>query len=128
LKVRIIATGLGARLGAIVTRQVVFLIVLWALLLVAAPGQVFANGFRCPSTDRIIDTGDSIAKVESDCGSPQSRTDVFGNACRKYGGCTKVKMGERWVYDFGSNYLVRYLFFANGLLTMIEEGGYGGKN
>ena len=108
------------------TRRVVASAVLWAVLLVSGERLVFADGFRCPITDRLIETGDSTAKVMQDCGAPKSRTDVLGAACfSKTGRCPRVKTGERWVYDFGSNYLVLYLLFKNDLLAIIETGMYG---
>jgi hypothetical protein len=111
-----------------IARRVVFSMVLWAVVLVSGEGLVSADGFRCPTKDRLIETGDSIAKVLADCGAPKSRTDVTETACRKTGSCAKFKAGERWVYDFGSNYLVRYLLFRDDLLALIETGMYGGEH
>jgi len=37
-------------------------------------------------------------------------------------------VGERWTYDFGRTYFVRYLLFLNGRLAHIAEGEYGEKS
>jgi len=107
-------------------RWVGFTLVLWAVLLFSAEGLAWADGFRCPATDRLVDTGDTMDKVVKNCGTPKSRMDVIETACTKSGKCAEFKTGERWVYDFGSNYLVRYLLFKEDLLCLIETGMYGG--
>jgi len=94
-----------------IASRVVYSMVVWAGLLVSP--DAFADGFRCPTTDRLVETGDTMAKVLKDCGTPKSRTDLIETACTKSGRCAKFKTGERWVYDFGSSYFVHHLLFKD---------------
>jgi hypothetical protein len=92
------------------------------------PGAVACaeDGFRCPTTSRLVQVGDSARKVEKRCGPPDEREPVVEEYCDSDGDCRR-RGGERWTYDFGRTYFVRYLLFFNGLLTRIEEGDYGDK-
>lgn len=83
------------------------------------------DGFRCPTTSRLVQVGDSARKVEQRCGHPDAREPVVEEYCDQ-GQCGR-RTGERWTYDFGRTYFVRYLLFYSGLLTRIEEGEYGEK-
>jgi hypothetical protein len=84
------------------------------------------DGFRCPSTGLLVEVGDSARKVEKRCGRPDVRDPVVEDQCTDQGHCTR-RVGERWTYDFGRSYFVRYLLFWNGLLAQINDGDYGEK-
>jgi hypothetical protein len=84
------------------------------------------EGLRCPSTGRLVQVGDSSRKVEKRCGPPDAREPVVDEQCTDQGYCSR-RVGERWTYDFGQTYFVRYLLFWNGRLAQIEEGEYGEK-
>jgi hypothetical protein len=83
------------------------------------------DGFRCPITGRLVQVGDSARRVEKRCGRPDAREPLVEEYCDQ-GHCTR-RTGERWTYDFGRTYFVRYLLFFNGSLTRIEDGEYGEK-
>jgi hypothetical protein len=91
-------------------------------------GMAWAQeGLRCPLTGRLVQVGDSTRKVEKLCGPPDDREPVADNQCNGQGYCTR-RVGERWTYDFGRTYFVRYLLFWNGKLAQIAEGEYGDKS
>jgi len=85
------------------------------------------DGLRCPSTGRLVQVGDSARKVEKRCGRPDAREPVVEEHCNDQGDCRR-RVGERWIYDFGQTYFVRYLLFWDGQLAQIEEGEYGKKS
>jgi hypothetical protein len=98
------------------------IVILGACLAVpVATSPAAAEGFRCPSSGRFVEVGDSTAKVERSCGPPKQREDE----CTENGYCFTAKIGERWVYDFGAAYFVRYLLFLDGKLSQIADGDYG---
>lgn len=97
----------------------------WFALSLLSASSAFADGFLCPKTGRWILIGDSSAVVLKRCGPPTSREDVMNEGCTTSGRYCFGKIGERWVYDFDSTYLVRYLLFINGRLTQIQAGEYG---
>ena len=95
------------------------------LALCAMSTRASADGFRCPQSDRLVEVGDSSVDVEESCGPPKSRTDVTARQCAKQGSCWTVKVGERWVYDFGPGYFERHLLFMGDRLNQIQSGEYG---
>jgi hypothetical protein len=95
------------------------------LLLLAATPSVAEESFLCPKTQRWISVGDTPARVLKKCGQPKLREDVTRDGCTDDGMYCFGKVGERWVYDFGRTYLVRFLLFQDNRLTQIETGGYG---
>ena len=99
-----------------------------ALLLLASEGGVWAEGFRCPKTDRLVEIGYSTKKVVARCGQPMSREDLIETDCSESGACYPVKTGEIWYYDFGRSYFTRILYFKGGLLIKVEEGTYGKRD
>ncbi len=76
----------------------------------------WAEGFRCPRTGRIIDEGDTTFDVRAKCGEPSSQERI---SSRRRG------VDERWIYDFGPQYLTRVLWFKNGQLIQVDVGWYG---
>lgn len=94
-------------------------------LLAATPSLASEDGFWCPKSGHWVSIGDSESKVLKKCGPPQNRKDVLYKGCTDSGLCYDGKVGERWTYDFGSTYLVRFLLFQDDRLTLIEEDDYG---
>jgi hypothetical protein len=113
----------GARMSP---RKSVVALVLVGLTSLPAAVACAQEGLRCPSTGRLVQVGDSSRKVEKRCGPPDAREPVVDERCTDQGYCTR-RVGERWTYDFGQTYFVRYLLFWNGRLAQIEEGEYGEK-
>jgi len=75
-----------------------------------------ADGFRCPRTDRLINEGDTSGEVSSKCGASTSQQRVGGR---------RQQFDEQWIYDFGSNFLTRILWFKRGRLVRVDVGEYG---
>jgi len=100
-------------------------VALWAGLSLPGALACAQDGFRCPPTGRLVQVGDAPHKVEKYCGSPDAREPVVEEYCDQ-GRCTR-RWGERWTYDFGRTYFVRYLLFFGGSLSRIDSGDYGEK-
>jgi hypothetical protein len=88
-----------------------------ALLLLSNESHAFADGFRCPRTDRLVEEGDTMSQVWVSCGTPRVRQNILGRR--------GAKSGELWIYDFGPSYFVRILRFNGNYLTNIADGMYG---
>jgi hypothetical protein len=99
-------------------------LVVGAFLLVLAEHSALADGFRCKKTDKLVNTGDSMAQVQSKCGPPTQREDIIANDCTDLT-CYPYKSGERWFYDFGHYDLIRILLFKFGILQQVDYGMYG---
>jgi hypothetical protein len=97
------------------------------LLLLASGGRAWAEGFRCPKTDRLIEVGDPVKKVVATCGQPASKEDLIETHCDSPTTCYEVRTGEIWTYDFGPAYLTRILYLKGGFLIRVDEGMYGKK-
>jgi hypothetical protein len=106
------------------TIRKLFSMMMLAVAMLVATATASAEGFICPTTKKHVDVGDSMENVEANCGAPKQREDVMGRRCSKAGGCWEVKVGERWTYDFGQTYFIRYLLFLYGQLSQIEVGEY----
>jgi hypothetical protein len=106
-------------------RRTLALLACYGMLLSASP-LLAADSFLCPRTKKWVSIGDGPSKVLEKCGSPKYREDVAREGCTDDGLHCFGKLGERWVYDFGRAYLMRYLLFVEGRLTQSEEGEYGG--
>ena len=90
------------------------------------PGRALASGdsMYCPKSHGWVSVGDLPSKVLAKCGEPKLRDPVVHEGCTDDGyRCNRV-VGERWVYDFGWGYLIRYLLFQRGRLMQIEDGDY----
>lgn len=101
---------------------------LLAVTLAATP----AHAFRCGS--RLVTEGDSRAEVLAKCGNPADierrsvwRQPVVWLHGRPYhvGNETIEIPLETWVYNLGSNKLMRRLRFEDGRVVAIETLGYG---
>jgi Protein of unknown function (DUF2845) len=78
------------------------------------PGLVSA-GMRCGS--RIIDKGTSSVEVSSFCGDPAQVDRVTGIEA-------DVQI-EFWTYNFGPNLLMERVRIKNGVVTDVQDLGYG---
>jgi hypothetical protein len=95
------------------------------LLSLLTPAVALADeSLLCPKTHKWISIGDRAGRVLKRCGEPKVREDVTREGCTDDGNYCFGKVGERWIYDFGSTYFVRYLLFIDGRLTQIESGDY----
>ena len=112
------------------------------LLATFFPGPAMA--FRCGA--ELVTIGDTRDEVRDICGEPQSVETWTEERLRSYPLEPYIPYGygrdrryenpyayqpfkivrvEEWVYNLGSNRLIRYLRFENGRLRKIETGGYG---
>ncbi len=106
-------------------------------LILAAP----AHALRC--NHRVIQVGDTVARVADHCGPPDHVTswqeEIYeggvyspkrrGRPSGRFRGRYAKRIivsHERWIYNFGSTRLIRHLTFENGILKKIETGGRGG--
>jgi hypothetical protein len=93
--------------------------------LVASP----ALAMRCGQS--LIAKGDHAAKVRRFCGEPMSVEVRFGRGL--YSGPESVYLPglftdvriEEWTYNFGPRKLMRTVRLENGIVTAIEDLGYG---
>ena len=102
------------------------------LLLLLTPAA-FANsdGMRCGNA--LITRGDSILRVQHECGDPTYASQyvvyglrpVFDGLLHVYGDQTVPITVEEWTYNFGSTRFMRKLRFENGELVTIESLEYG---
>jgi hypothetical protein len=93
-----------------------------------------AHAMRCGN--RLVDRGDSAARVQRLCGEPTqvTRRLVERERAVHRRGPGGVVISERvtvtvevqeWVYDRGPRRLVRVLTFEDGELVALATGGYG---
>jgi hypothetical protein len=87
------------------------------LFLCGLASPVFAESFYCPTTDRLLDVGDTTADVLAKCGPPTMTNEVWG----RRGRVSYV----RWVYDFGNEYFVRFVLIKHDHVFRIDDGAYG---
>jgi hypothetical protein len=100
--------------------------------LFAWSGAASSDSFRCGS--KLMTDGDSTAKVEALCGTPESieRREVLRRPIRWYRGrpyylsydFVPIPV-EYWTYNLGPNKLMRRLRFEDGLLVEVETLGHG---
>ena len=93
-------------------------------ILLAVSGDAGAYGsLRC--SGRIVDVGDSTAKVLSLCGAPSSRiasqTPVRAANVSGFTRFVGYSTSEQWVYDRGWGKFPAVLFFDDGVLRRIEH-------
>lgn len=102
------------------------------ILALLACGTAGADSFRCGS--RLVHEGDTRAEVVAKCGDP---TDVehrsiwrrptywhHGRAISLGTDFVEIPV-ELWLYNLGSNQLMRRVRFEDGLVVEIETLGYG---
>jgi hypothetical protein len=104
-----------------------------ALLLFGVLACSPAFAFRCGT--KLVSEGDSRSEVAAKCGEPTEivsqgsifRRPVVWNYGRPYyigDGFIEVPV-ETWLYNLGTNKLMRRLRFEGGFVTDIETLGYG---
>jgi hypothetical protein len=104
-----------------------------ALLLFGVLACSPAFAFRCGT--KLVSEGDSRSEVAAKCGEPTEivsqgsifRRPVVWNYGRPYyigEGFIEVPV-ETWLYNLGTNKLMRRLRFEGGCVTEIETLGYG---
>jgi len=128
--------------GGSILRGFYALAVLAATGLASAPAR--ADGMQCG--ERLVTSGDTLYKVRSTCGDPDDarhRVEYRTVRVRVPGPCLEENGRRRcereteqtievvideWVYDFGKNRFVEYLYFEQGNLVRVSEGSYGHKD
>lgn len=103
-----------------------------ALLCLLFASPVLAETLRCGN--KLVYEGDEAAKVEARCGKPTqiSHSTIFKYPSVWHNG-RLYRLGdqevavpvETWLYNFGSNKLMRKLRFEDGVLMEIETLEYG---
>ena len=117
-----------------------FLFALLLVLSVARQTYAFNDDFQCGN--KLVSLGDRKYEVLVKCGQPSSRDSHYETRIKRdfYRDLNPPRESERyraplfaeeevevedWVYNFGSNRLLRFLTFENGILVSIETGDYG---
>ncbi len=112
------------------------------LLWLSLAGLAHADGMYCGN--KLVSDGDSPYAVRNLCGTPDQavqRTELRTVQQWVDGPCLyrgQVRCGQmvqytvevhidEWLYDFGTNQLIRNLVFENGRLVRLYTGGYGQK-
>jgi len=85
--------------------------------------------FDC--SGRIIEVGISRADVLAACGKPSwrdQRTDSWIDGIQPDGTILVSVYTEEWIFDFGSDRLLHFLYFRDDKVAAIFTGGYGGRS
>jgi hypothetical protein len=80
---------------------------------------------------RIIEAGVPLADVLAACGPPawrDQRTDSWIDGIRPDGTVLVSVFTEEWIFDFGPDRLLHFLYFRDGKVAAIRTGGYGGRS
>ena len=118
--------------------QVFFTLILF--LFAAGQARAFNDDFHCGN--KLVSLGDRKYEVLVKCGQPSYRDSHYERRIKRdfYRDLNPPRESERyreplfaeetveveeWVYNFGSNRLLRFLTFENGILVSIETGDYG---
>lgn len=104
---------------------------LFALLSLTTWGVCHADtNFRCGN--HLVYEGDTMAKVESLCGSPTQRThstlvkpQTIWRDGRPYSLGETIVQVDTWTYNFGPQKFMREMRFEDGGLIRIDTLGYG---
>lgn len=110
-------------------RRVVRLLLAAALILLAP--RAGADSLRCDGG--LVAVGDSKLDLLGKCGQPALReavaeeraslqVDAAGTAVSGQRAAVTV---ERWTYNFGPRRFVQHVRLEGGLVTAVEQGGYG---
>jgi len=84
--------------------------------------------FDC--SGRIIEAGVPQADVLAACGPPawrDQRTDSWVDGIRSDGTVLVSVFTEEWIFDFGPDRLLHFVYFQDGKVTSVRTGGYGGR-
>lgn len=103
------------------------LTILTLLLLLCPAAFANSDGMRCGNA--LITRGDSVLRVQHECGDPAYASQyvvyglrpVFNGPLNIYGDQTVPITVEEWTYNFGSTRFMRKLRFENGQLVTIES-------
>ncbi|HET7544850.1 MAG TPA: DUF2845 domain-containing protein [Polyangiaceae bacterium] len=127
--------------GGSMLRRISALAALAAIGLPTTPAR--ADGMQC--RDRLVSSGDTLYQVRATCGEPDDashRIEYRTVRVRRPGACveengrrrcdTEVEQTievviDEWVYDFGKNRFLEFLYFEQGKLVRVTEGSYGHK-
>jgi len=85
--------------------------------------------FDC--SGRIIGVGVPQADVLAACGPPawrDQRTDSWVEGIRPDGTVLVSVSTEEWIFDFGPDRLLHFVYFRDGRVADIRTGGYGGRS
>lgn len=85
--------------------------------------------FEC--SGRIIGVGVPRADVLAACGPPaweDRRTDSWFEGTRPDGTVLVSVFTEEWIFDFGRDRLLHFVYFRDGMVADIRTGGYGGRS
>jgi len=85
--------------------------------------------FDC--SGRIIEAGIPQADVLAACGPPawrDQRTDSWIDEIRRDGTVLVSVYTEEWIFDFGADRLLYFVYFRDGKVAAIRTGGYGGRS
>jgi len=80
---------------------------------------------------RIIAVGVPLADVLAACGPPawrDQRTDSWVDGIRPDGTVLVSVFTEEWIFDFGPDRLLHFLYFRDGKVAAIRTGGYGARS
>jgi hypothetical protein len=94
-----------------------------AVPLLFAAARADADNFRCPNGS-IVSTGDSMSEVMVKCDPPTAKVRQSDSEDTERGRVRYVDI-EEWTYNEGSNTLVHYLIFRNGILVQVRTGTFG---
>jgi hypothetical protein len=98
------------------------------------------SGFRCPSTGRLVSTGDHMIEVRKKCGDPDFVTQRTEKRKVKVTVRHRINRHEEedvteereievlvdeWTYDLGAERFIRLVAFENAHVVGIGTGGYG---
>lgn len=121
-------------------REVALALSMLGGVVLAAPAEA-SDGFRCPTTRRLIANGDSLYEVRRKCREPDDATQrveyrTVRERVRQIRNGVWVELEQdrtvevvvdEWTYDFGTSHFIRYLRFEQGRLVSTREGDYGGE-
>jgi hypothetical protein len=109
-----------------------FFVLAAGLLALLAVPEAPADTLRCGS--RLVHEGDTRAEVIAKCGEPTEvqRSSIWRRPTYWYHGYPMVLGNdaveipvETWIYNLGSNQLMRRLRLEDGIVINIETLGYG---
>jgi hypothetical protein len=101
-------------------------------LLIGACGAGPARALHCG--DSVVSEGDTSFQLTQRCGQPTSTekaegrpfaTPVYDTAKNRYVIQYIPQPYEIWTYNFGPNRLVARISIKDGIITKIEDAGYG---
>ncbi|HYQ02797.1 MAG TPA: DUF2845 domain-containing protein [Polyangiaceae bacterium] len=123
-------------------RRICALAALAAAGLLSTPAR--ADGMQC--NDRLVTSGDTLYQVRSLCGEPDDarhHIEYRTVRVRRPGVCVQENgrrtceseveqtievVIDEWVYDFGKNRFLEFVYFEQGQLVRVTEGSYGHKD